>query len=101
MIEQQREPGRASPVKSDDRPIVAIRYGGRHIGLYRVKQVGEAGMVLKHGGISFPVGTALDVEDIQHLLPDGVSPRAAATVIDNTPGGLSLAWRGAREAERP
>lgn len=79
------------------RSIVAIRFGGRRIGLYRVKQVGEAGMLLNHGGISFPVGTQLDVEDVRRSAPDSAAAIQAATVVDNTPGGLSLVWR-ARQA---
>jgi hypothetical protein len=50
-------------------------------------------MRLNHGGISFPVGTRLDVEDIQHLFPLAISPHRTATVIGNTPCGLDLAWQ--------
>jgi hypothetical protein len=64
--------------------------------MYRVKRVGEVGMLLNHGGISFPVGTRLVVEDIQHLLPLGLpiplSGRLSATVVDNTAQGLRLVW---------
>lgn len=36
---------------------------GRCIGLYRVKQVGEARMPSSHGGIAFPVGRRPGAED--------------------------------------
>jgi hypothetical protein len=73
-------------------PIVTIWYGGQSIGLYRVKQVDERAMVLKHGAISFPVGTLLDVVDFQRLIPNSASPRVSTTVVDNNRGGIRLAW---------
>lgn len=73
-------------------PIVNVWYGGYSIGLYRVKQVDERVMVLNHGAISFPVGTLLDVVDFQHLIPNARSPRLSTTVVDNSRGGIRLAW---------
>lgn len=87
--------GRLGPSKGHgmDRCLVAVRYGGHRIGLYQVKQVGEAGMLLNHGGISFPVGTRLDVEeDLQPIAPDAIPSLRSATVVGNTPSGLRLAW---------
>lgn len=49
-------------------------------------------MLLSHGGISFPVGTRLDVEDFPRSASDSVAACMAATVVDNTPRGLRLAW---------
>lgn len=77
---------------SGDRGVVAIRYGGRRVGLYRVKQVGEVGMLLNHGGISFPVGTRLDVGDFADPKSEACPSWLQATVVDNTPNGLRLAW---------
>ncbi|MEW5787830.1 MAG: hypothetical protein AB1899_08240 [Pseudomonadota bacterium] len=74
------------------RPLVAVRYSGRKVGLYRVKRVGEVGLLLNHGGISFPVGTRLEVDDIQRLLPPGGLGRLSAMVVDNSPLGLRLVW---------
>jgi hypothetical protein len=84
-----------------ERAIVAIRYAGRSIGLYRVKQVGELGLLLNHGGISFPVGTRLDIEDIQHLMPRASANPLPATVVDNTADGLRLMWCRNRKATAP
>ncbi|MFZ0106909.1 MAG: hypothetical protein WAK92_08605 [Thiobacillus sp.] len=73
-------------------PIVNVWYRGRSIGLYRVKEVGERGIVLNHGGISFPVGTLLDIVDFQHLIPDSRFKRLSTTVVDNNHSGIRLAW---------
>lgn len=70
--------------------FVSIRMQGRKAGLYRVKQVRREGMLLSHGAIRFPVGTKLDVEDIQGIVPG--SPETAARVVANDQRGLSLAW---------
>lgn len=95
---QDVRPGQV-PGRESDRSIVAIRYGGRRIGLYRVKQVGEVGMLLNHGGISFPVGTRLDVEDFHHLLPNMGYHRLSATVVDNTASGIRLVWSHGKTGE--
>ena len=73
-------------------PIVNVWYGGQSIGLYRVKQVDERAMVLKHGAISFPVGTPLDVVDFQRLIPNSASLRVSTMVVDNTLHGIRLVW---------
>jgi len=73
-------------------PIVNVWYRGRSIGLYRVRQVHERAMVLKHGAISFPVGTPLDVVDFQSLVPNSASFRLSATVVENDREGIRLAW---------
>jgi hypothetical protein len=73
-------------------PIVNVWYNGHSIGLYRVKQVDARAMVLKHGAISFPVGTLLDVVDFQRLLPTPTPPRLNATVVDNNRSGIRLSW---------
>lgn len=87
-----------TPDAPEDRRVVAIRFGGRRVGLYRVKQVGEVEMLLNHGGISFPVGTRLDVGDFADPSSDVRPTWVQATVVDNTPSGLRLAWcRKARE----
>ena len=83
-----------------DRHVVALRYGGHRVGLYRVKQVGEASMLLNHGGISFPVGTQLDVEDFSRLVRDARAPTLSAVVVDNTPKGLRLVWRSQTAGEQ-
>ncbi len=102
MAERQQEAGRSDPHpgQAQERLLVAILYCGRRIGLYRVNRVGESGVRLNHGGISFPVGTRLDVEDIQHLFPEPFTPRRTATVVGNTPRGLDLAWHPGKAGDR-
>ena len=73
-------------------PIVNVWYGGRSIGLYRVNRVDDRALVLNHGGISFPVGTLLDVVDFQRLVPNAGSSRLRTRVIDNNRSGIRLAW---------
>lgn len=73
-------------------PIVNVWYRGRSIGLYRVRDVAERGMVLKHGAISFPVGTALDVVDFQNVIPNAPTFRLSTTVVGNDHQGIQLAW---------
>jgi hypothetical protein len=80
------------PAKVARLPIVNIWYGGRSIGLYRVSKVEERTILLNHGGISFPVGTLLDVVDFQRLIPHAVSQRLSTTVVDNNRNGIQLAW---------
>ncbi len=76
-----------------ERGVVAVRFRGRRVGLYRVKQFGEVGLLLNHGGISFPVGTQLDVGDFADPKSDVRPAWVEATVVGNSPGGLMLAWR--------
>lgn len=73
-------------------PIVNVWYEGKSIGLYRVEQVNERAIVLKHGAISFPVGTLLDVVDFQRLIPNSAFPRVSTTVADNNRNGIRLVW---------
>lgn len=48
--------------------------------------------MLNHGGISFPVGTQLDVEDLYRRIHEAPAPTFSAVVVDNTPKGLRLVW---------
>jgi len=73
-------------------PIVNVWYGGHSIGLYRVSKVEARALVLNHGGISFPVGTPLDVVDFQRLIPHAPTQRLSAMVVDNNRSGIQLAW---------
>ncbi len=73
-------------------PIVNVWYRGQSIGLYRVEAVDERALLLRHGVISFPVGTPLDVVDFQRLIPQSAERRVSTTVVDNTRSGIRLAW---------
>jgi hypothetical protein len=70
--------------------LVSVRLAGRKAGIYRVKRVMPEGMLLSHGAISFPVGTQLDVEDIE----GGTRGRRQhVRVMANDRQGLCLAWQ--------
>jgi hypothetical protein len=62
---------------------------GHQAGLYRVRQVMQEGVLLSHGAISFPVGTTLDVESAQGVMPGAW---LTARVVANDQRGLSLVW---------
>lgn len=52
---------------SRDRRLVAMRVGGRRVGLHRVRRVREAGMHANPGGICFSAATGPDrVRDASH-----------------------------------
>lgn len=75
-----------------DQPVgsfVSLLMNGRRAGLYRVKAVLSEGLLLSQGAISFPVGTHLDIEDVQGIVPGG--PNHVRVVV-NDQGGLRLAW---------
>jgi hypothetical protein len=69
--------------------FVSIRMRGRNAGLYRVKQVMPGGMLLSHGAISFPVGTQLDIDDIQGIVP---GTWHSGQVVGNDQSGWRIAW---------
>lgn len=73
------------------RPIVEVHHAGRKIGLYRVQGIGWRAMVLGHGGISFPVGTELVIDDFQRLAIDS-RKRLPARVVRNDVQGIAVRW---------
>ncbi len=80
------------PYRISNQSAVAIRHMGRKVGLYRVRRVEDGMMVLSHGGISFPVGTRLFVEDMQGLIHGAPRGCFATRVVANDINGLSLVW---------
>jgi hypothetical protein len=70
---------------------VAVEHKSKKVGLYRVKGVGRGTMTLSHGGISFPVGTQLVVDDFQKLVPNA-SKSMAVRVVENNRQGIQIAW---------
>jgi hypothetical protein len=70
---------------------VAVAHKSKKVGLYRVKGVGRGTMTLSHGGISFPVGTQLVVDDFQKLVPNA-SKSLAVRVVENNRQGIQIAW---------
>jgi hypothetical protein len=46
----------------DKMPVVNVYYKDNCVGVYKAKLIGEFSILLRHGAISFPVGTALKVK---------------------------------------
>jgi hypothetical protein len=69
--------------------FVSVRMRGRKAGLYRIKKVMQGGMLLSHGAISFPVGTQLDIDDIQGIVP---GTWHSGQVVGNDQCGWSIVW---------
>lgn len=74
-----------------DDAIVAVAHESKKIGLYKVKGVGHGSMTLSHGGISFPVGTQIVIDDFQKLVPNSSKP-FSAKVVQNNRQGIQIAW---------
>lgn len=73
-------------------PAVAVRYAGRKIGLYRVQDISRRTLLLGHGGISFPVGTEIQIDDYQRLLPGDALGVLPAKVVHNDVHGIAVTW---------
>jgi len=72
--------------------LVRLLYGGRKVGLYRVEGVREGSLMVSHGGISFPIGTELVVEDVHGVVSRASSTALATRVVENDARGMCLAW---------
>lgn len=71
-------------------PLVHLRYQGRPIGLYGIRELYEKTLVLLHGPIAFPPGTHLVVEDLLGVYAGLYSRIFPATVTDSDPWGMTL-----------
>jgi hypothetical protein len=70
---------------------VAVFQGSKGLGIYQVKQIGVRSMTLSQGDIAFPVGTALEIEDFQKLMP-GAPSSLPTRVMQNDEVGIHLVW---------
>ncbi|MCU0563301.1 MAG: hypothetical protein MUE48_05060 [Desulfobacterales bacterium] len=71
-------------------PLVHLRYEGRPIGLYGIREAYETSLVLLHGPIAFPVGTRLLVEDLLGVYRGLHARMFPATVTDSDGWGMTL-----------
>lgn len=71
-------------------PLVHLRYEGRPIGLYGIREAYEKTLVLLHGPIAFPVGTHLLVEDLLGVYRGLHARMFPATVTDSDGWGMTL-----------
>lgn len=71
-------------------PVVNVYYQDNWSGVYKVKLVGELSMVLQHGAISFPVGTALKVRFRRLVESKSIHKHILAIVRNNSANGMLL-----------
>ena len=72
-------------------PVVKVSYRGKRIGMYCAKLVGDSSIILHHGVISFPVGTALTIHFNRFSDPNTtIRKRVMATVLNNSTSGMLL-----------
>ena len=71
-------------------PLVHLRYQGRPIGLYGIREIYENALVLLHGPIAFPPGTPLLVEDLLGVYAGLHSRTFPATVTESDTLGMTL-----------
>jgi hypothetical protein len=74
-------------------PIVNIYYEGSWVGMYKAKLVGESSIVLRHGAISFPVGTALKVKFQRFAKQKYLRKRISGIVRNNSSNGMLLSLK--------
>jgi hypothetical protein len=79
---------------NDDIPsIVNIYYQGSWAGMYKAKLVGDSSIVLRHGAISFPVGTALKVKFQRFAKQGYLCNRISGIVSNNSSNGMLLSLK--------
>jgi hypothetical protein len=70
--------------------IVDIFYSDKWAGMYKAIQAGESLLVLRHGAISFPEGTALKVKYSQRTQTGTIRKYLKAIVHYNSSEGMLL-----------
>ena len=81
--------------KHDDKSVVKVFYHGKQVGMYYARLVGKYSVVLNHGAISFPVGTALTVQFRRLARRKPLRKRAKAIVRYNSASGMLLSLQSA------
>ncbi|MGD8581891.1 MAG: hypothetical protein PVG12_10825 [Gammaproteobacteria bacterium] len=71
-------------------PLVNVTYHQKRIGMYKAKPVGSRSIMLRHGAISFPVGTALKIRFNQLVGRKIVCKSLTGIVQNNTCKGMLL-----------
>jgi hypothetical protein len=72
-------------------PLVKILFQGHPLGLYGVREATPRRLLLRHGPISLPIGTRVDIHDMTGGVPFARGTAVSATVVGNSAGGLTLA----------
>ena len=71
-------------------PVVKVFYRGKQAGMYYARRVGNCSVVLRHGAISFPVGTALTVQFRRPAKRKPIREQTMAIVRHNSASGMLL-----------
>lgn len=79
----------------DKLSVVKVFYHGKQAGMYYAKLVGNYSVVLRHGAISFPVGTALTVQFRRLSKRKSLHKQAEAIVRHNSASGMLLSLQSA------
>lgn len=74
----------------DELSLVKVVYRGKQAGMYYARLVGSYTVVLRHGAISFPVGTALTVQFRRLARRKTNRQQAKAIVRHNSASGMLL-----------
>lgn len=74
----------------DKMPVVNVYYQDNWVGVYKAKLVGEFSILLRHGAISFPVGTALKVKFRRLANRKSIRKRITGIVHNNSSKGMLL-----------
>lgn len=75
--------------------VVKVFYRGKQAGMYHARLVGNYSVVLRHGAISFPVGTALTVQLRRLARRRPPRNKAKAIVRYNSASGMLLSLQSA------
>lgn len=75
--------------------VVKVFYRGKQAGMYYARLVGNCSVVLHHGAISFPVGTALTVQFRRLAKRKSNRKQAKAIVRHNSASGMLLSLQSA------
>ena len=77
----------------DKMPVVNVYYKDNCVGVYKAKLVGEFSILLRHGAISFPAGTALKVKFQRFAKQKHLRKRISGIVRNNSSNGMLLSLK--------
>ena len=70
--------------------IANVYYRGSWVGMYKAKLIGDSSIVLQHGAISFPVGTALKLKFRQLAERKSIRKHLSGIVRTTSSSGMLL-----------
>ena len=79
----------------DSLSLVKVFYRDKQAGMYHARRIGNCSVILRHGAISFPVGTALTIQFRRLAKRRFARQQAKAVVRHNTSRGMLLRLQNA------